>query len=222
MSIMNRKKIILLSAIILTVIAGSSFTITFLVDQNSQKENPIYLSDSGELTISNDIGNVSNIEITNKIKDLAVSFEFLPENSPLIVNATWKYTFTESLFVSNNPLQIEISNETEEDILYIIFDEKLNSFFPNLQNWECLIQISQDFEKYSFLSNSKAGNINFNCDLDIIFEKFEIKTTSGEIDVHLNHTQIDNDIILESKSGDIDLWMDFTPIVRECTIRSDF
>ena len=52
---MNRKKTIILSALILTFIAGSSFTITYLVDQNNQKETPIYIYDSGAISIINDI-----------------------------------------------------------------------------------------------------------------------------------------------------------------------
>ena len=218
---MNRKKTIIISAIILTFIAGSSFTITFIVDQNNQKENPIYIADSGAISIINDIKNVSNIEISNNVKDLAVSFEFLPENSPLLVNATWNYTFTDSLFVSDNPIQIEIFNETEDNILYLTFDENLNSFFPNLQNWECIIQISQDFDSYCFLSDSKEGDIYFDCDLDIAFEKFEIYTTTGEIEVHLIHSKIENDIILESKSGEIYLWMDLLPIGGNLICESD-
>ena len=205
---MSRKKTIILSAIILAIIAGSSFTITFLVDQNNQKENPIYITDSGEYIITNDINNVSNIDITNKIKDLAVSFEFLPKNSPLLLNVTWNYTYTESIFVSDKPIQIEITNENENNILYIIFDENLNSFFPNLQEWECIIKISQDFETYSFLSDSKKGDITFKCDTDLIFDKFEFYSTTGKIKVELNNTVMNSDMYFESTEGDIELIMD--------------
>jgi hypothetical protein len=218
---MNRKKTIIFSAIILTFLIGASFTITYLVDQNNQKENPIYITDSGAISIINNIDNVSNIEINNKIKDLAVSFEFLPDNSPLLIKATWNYTYTKSIFVPDNPIQIEISNETEDNVLQITFDENVNIFFPNLQDWECVIQITQDFEIYRFSSDSKGGDIDFFCDLDITFETFEISTTTGEIYVQLNHSKIENDINLESKSGDIYLWMDLLPIGGNLICYSD-
>ena len=126
--------------------------------------------------------------------------------------------------VAGKKWQIEITNETENNILYLIFDEDLNSFFPNLENWECTIKLSQNFDTYSFLSDSKKGDIIFKCDIDLTFDRFEFYTTTGDIEVELNHTVMNSDMYFESTEGDIELIMDLMLITGNifCETKSGF
>ncbi len=151
---------------------------------------------------------LQNIEISNNIKNLSVSFEFLPENSPLILNATWNYIYTESTDVLANPIQIEISHKTENNVFFLTFNEYINGSLPDLQNWECTIKLSQNFEDYSFKGDSEEGDVFFKCYYDLVFDKFEFHSTTGRIKVELNHTLMNFDMFFESTEGDIDLFMD--------------
>ncbi|MFX0037611.1 MAG: hypothetical protein ACFE9I_18480 [Candidatus Hermodarchaeota archaeon] len=149
---------------------------------------------------------VSNIKINNQIKFGELEFQLLPASSENILEADWSVDYNgiyeKNKFViidyeqSNSDLEINISNGIKiADGNYKQIDLALN------------ISINPSYDNYSFISLNGFANLKLSV-FDINFKTFEITSTSGNIDVQINKSVIQDDFRIDSTSGKIDLKLD--------------
>ncbi len=156
---------------------------------------------SGNFEISIEGINVSNLEIDNQIQKGNINFMTLPKNSSNILEAEW--TFNYKGFNDPNNFII-IAYEEQQSILKITCS--LNQP-DDITNLELNITFNQNYNNYSFTSDSGNANIKFNSHA-LNYSIFEIETSSGNIDVKLNISSIYNDFKIATVSGTIDLFLD--------------
>ncbi|HUW89554.1 MAG TPA: hypothetical protein VMV43_03465 [Candidatus Nanopelagicaceae bacterium] len=203
---MEKKVIIVISLVL--VISFSVVGATIFIFYEDSKET------SGYYEISTEGKIISELEIDNQIKKGNINFMTLSENSSNILEAEWTINYKGF----NDPEKfIVITYEEQQSILKIfsalnmpddIIDLDLNIFFnPNFNN-------------YSFKSDSGNGNIKFNTH-KINYSVFEIKTSSGNVDVQLNKSSIYNDFKISTNSGDINLILDHSIFSKDFLCTSD-
>ncbi|MBY9015477.1 MAG: hypothetical protein KGD68_07280 [Candidatus Lokiarchaeota archaeon] len=203
---MEKKSIIVISLVL--IIGFSVAGTTIFIFYESSKEVSGYYEISGEGIF------FSDIEINNQIQKGNINFMTLSKNSSNILEAEWTINYKGF----NDPEKfIVITYEEQQPILKIfstinkpddIIDLDLTIFFnPNYNN-------------YSFKSDSRNGNIKFNT-YKINYSVFEIKTSSGNVDVQLNKSSIYNDFKISTISGDTNLILDHSIFSKDFICTSD-
>jgi len=201
------KIIISLVLIISFSVAGTSI---FIFNESSK-------TTSGYYEISSEGKTVSEIEIDNQIQKGNINFMTLSKNSSNILEAEWTINYKGF----NDPSKfIVITYEEQQSVLKIV--SALNK--PNdILYLDLTIFFNPNYSNYSFKSDSGDGNINFNTH-NINYSIFEIKTSSGNVDVQLNKSSFYSDFKISTTSGDTNLILDHLIFTRDfiCTSDSGF
>ncbi len=214
------KKSIKIFALLLisgTIIAGFALS-TFLIFYEDIEEI------KGSFEIFRRDHEVSKIELYNNVKIGSIDFKLLPESSTKIIEAFWEIKYETVLFESGL-ISFDISNRTNGDILEIYFEiEGLEyAITREFTLWNITVGISSNYDLYNFTSDSEAGSVNFDA-YGIDFGKFEVKTTTGNVDIDLNRSIIFNDFKIDTMSGEQFLTLDFISIDGDivCSSTSGF
>ena len=143
---------------------------------------------------------VSKIEIYNDVKMGEININMLPENSYDILKANWNFTTSNGY----GPAEEIVTYRKEGDSLkiFIKFEED-----ESIANLNFNIFINPNYQLYDLISDNNAANIGIKAK-SINFSRFEVTTTTGEIDIYLDYICIYNDLIVTSTSGQIlfDCW----------------
>ncbi|NVM43746.1 MAG: hypothetical protein HWN79_02425 [Candidatus Lokiarchaeota archaeon] len=70
-----------------------------------------------------------------------------------------------------------------------------------------IVAFNPSYSSYSFISNSEKGNVNFNA-FDINIKDFYLRTSSGELNIKINNSIIENNFEVSSNTGNIELMLD--------------
>ncbi|MHA1986557.1 MAG: hypothetical protein ACW98D_07960 [Promethearchaeota archaeon] len=203
---MVKKKIILISLVL--IIGFSGLGTTIFVFYENPKEN------SGYFEISKEGIDVSAIEIDNKIQKGNIDILTLPENSSNLFEAEWTINYKgfnePNSFINirfeaeNSILRIFTTLSAPDDILYL----------------DLSIAFNPTYDNYSFKSDGRTCNINFNTH-QVNYSAFEIKTSSGTIDIKLNKSSFYDDFKIASGSGVINLILDHSIFYKDFTCTSE-
>lgn len=156
---------------------------------------------SGYYEISKEGITISEIEIDNHIQKGDVNFMTLAKNSSNILEANWAVDYTG--FSDPNDFVV-ITYEEQQSVLKITCT--LNN--PDeIIDLDLTILFNANYNNYSFKSNSGPGNLKINTHT-INFSVFEVKASSGNIDVQLNKSSFYSDFKISTTSGDINLILD--------------
>ena len=203
---MNKKGIIVIS---LALIIGFSVvgTTIFIFSQDSKETSGYYeISAEGKV--------VSKIEIDNQIQKGNINFMTLPENSSNILEAEWTINYKGF----NDPENfIVITYVEQQPSLKILSTLNMPDDIINL---DLNISFNPNYYNYSFKSDSGSCNLKINTH-KINYSVFEIKTSSGNVDVQLNKSSIYNDFKISTTSGVINLILDHTIFSKNFLCTSD-
>jgi len=203
---MEKKKIILISLVLIIGFSGLGTTIFIFYDSSKKF--------SGYYEISKEGITISEVEIDNRIQKGNINFMILSKNSSNILEAEWTIDYKGF----NDPKTfIVISFEEELSILKIF--STLNAP-DDIIHLDLTISFNPNYNNYSFKSDSGNGNINFNTH-QINFSVFEIKTSSGNVDIKLNKSSIYNDFKISTISGEINLILDHLIFSKDFLCTSD-
>ena len=203
---MEKKRIIVIS---LVLIIGFSVAGTYIfIFYESSKDI------SGYYEISSEGKNISEIEIDNQIQKGNINFMTLSKNSSNILEAEWTIKYKGF----NDPKKfIVITYEEQESVLKIFCTINKPDDIIHL---DLTILFNPNYNNYSFKSDSGNGNIKFNTH-KINFSVFEIKASSGNVDVQLNKSSIYNDFKIATISGEINLILDHLIFSKDFLCTSD-
>ena len=203
---MEKKGIIVIS---LALIIGFSVvgTTIFIFSQDLKET-------SGYYEISTEGITISDIEIDNRIQKGNINFMTLPQNSSNVLEAEWTIKYKGF----NDPEKfIVITHEEQQPILKILSTLNMPDDVINL---DLNISFNPNYVNYSFKSDSGSGNIKFTTH-KINYSAFEIRTSSGNVDVQLNKSSIYNDFKVSTTSGDINLILDHSIFSKDFICTSD-
>ncbi|MFX0026213.1 MAG: hypothetical protein ACFE8M_07345 [Candidatus Hermodarchaeota archaeon] len=183
--------------IIASIVIGSTF---FLLYTLNSKE----FSDSYE--ISSEKIDISEIEINNQIQKGNINLVQSVGKPANIFEAKWELSY-KGIY---NPNEIIIiSYEVNISVLKIYIYSYLDgqALDKDVEYSNLTLYINPNYDLYGFSSNSKKGNIKINMN-DINISIFEIETSSGNIDVQLNNSDIYDKFRISTVSGTINLILD--------------
>lgn len=190
---MKRKDIIIISLFFIIVLSVAVPNVFIFYDKTKNA--------SGNFEISMQGINVSDIEINNQIQKGNINFMTLAKNSSNILEANWAIDYTG--FSDPNDFVV-ITYEKQQSVLKILCT--LNN--PDeIIDLDLTILFNANYNNYSFKSNSGPGNIKINTHT-INFSIFEVKASSGNVDVQLNKSSFYSDFKISTTSGDINLILD--------------
>ncbi len=197
--ILQKKGIKLL--FVVTIIASISIGITiFLVYMQSSKEISDFYEISGEEI------DVSEIEIDNQFQIGDITLVQSIQDPLNIFEAEWKIIY-KGIY---NPSEIiTISYELNVSIIkiYIYSDLDEQALDKDIGFSNLTLFINPNYDLYGFRSNSKKGNIQINTN-NISISVFKIETSSGNVDIQLNNSDIYNEFRISTTSGTINLILD--------------
>jgi len=203
---MEKKGKIILSLVLIISfsIAGTSI---FIFHESSK-------TTSGYFEISSEGINVSEIEIDNQIQKGNINFMTLSKNSSNILEAEWTIDYKGF----NDPKKFIVITYEEQQSTLKIFST-LNKP-DDIIHLNLTIFFNPNYNNYSFKSDSGKCNLKFNTHT-INFSVFEIKASSGNVDVQLNKSSIYNDFKISTISGDINLILDHLTFSKDFLCTSD-
>jgi hypothetical protein len=203
---MEKKAKILVSFSLIVGLSIAGTTI-FIYYESSKK-------DSGYYEITKEGKTISEIEIDNQIQKGNINFTTLSKNSSNILEAEWTIEYKGF----NDPKKfIVITYEEQQPILKIVCSLKNSDDVIDL---DLTILFNPDYYNYSFKSDSGNGNIQFNSH-NINFSVFDIKASTGNVDVQLNKSSFYNDFKISTISGDINLILDHSNFSKDLLCTSD-
>ncbi len=203
---MEKKVIIALSLVL--IIGFSIVGASVFISYESSKEI------SGYYEISGEGKDISEIEIDNQIQKGNINFMTLPENSSNILEAEWTINYKGF----NDPKEFIAITYVEQQSVLKIFSTI--NYPADVIHLDLTILFNPNYINYSFKSDSGNGNIEFNTH-KINYSVFEIKTSSGNVDVQLNKSSIYNDFKISTISGDINLILDHSIFSKDFLCTSD-
>jgi len=204
--IMEKKGKIVISLVLIVGLAITGTSI-FIFHESSKNVSGYYeISEEGKI--------ISDIEIDNQIQKGNINFMTLSKNSSNILEAYWTIDYT-GFNDPNNFIVI-----TYEEQLSIL---KISSTLNNPEeiiHLDLTILFNPNYNNYSFKSNSGPGNLQFNTHA-INYTFFEIKASSGYLDVQLNKSSFYNDFKISTTSGEINLILDHSIFSKDFLCASD-
>jgi len=203
---MEKKGIIVIS---LALIIGFSVvgTTIFIFYEDSKETSGYY-----EISMEGKI--ISDIEIDNQIQKGNINFMTLSKNSSNLLEAEWTINYKGF----NDPEKFIVITYEEQQSILKIFSTLNNP--DEILDLDLNISFNPNYINYSFKSDSGNGNIKFNTH-KINYSVFEIKTSSGNVDVQLNKSSIYDDFKISTVSGDIDLILDHSIFSKDFLCTSD-
>jgi len=206
---MEKKGKIVISLVLIVGLAITGTSI-FIFYENSKEV-------SGSYEISKEGINVSKIEIDNHIQKGDVNFMTLPKNSSNILEANWAINYKG--FSDPNDF-IVITIEEQQSVLKV---------FSTLNNPDEIIDLdltilfNPNYDNYSFKSDSGPGNLKINTH-QINYSFFEVKSSSGILDIKLNKSSFYSNFKISTDSGDNNLVLDHLIFSKNfiCTSDSGF
>ncbi|MFX1407717.1 MAG: hypothetical protein ACFFC9_09425 [Promethearchaeota archaeon] len=201
-------KIVILAVIISSPIIGIS---SFLYISQKHFEDSYQISGEGIIA--------SQIIINNQIKVGDLQFQLLNSNSENILEAEWKVDYN-GIYDKKKFVIIDYIQEGSDLKINIYSDIHIGTGNYKQINIILDIYINPAYINYSFISDNEFANLEFKT-YGINFENFEIRSQSGNVDVQLNRSSIDNDFKITTTSGDIDLMLDFINFTNNFISSSD-
>ncbi|GAI67486.1 unnamed protein product, partial [marine sediment metagenome] len=202
-----KKKIVILISLVLIIGFSVVGTTIFIFSESSKKS-------SGYYEISSEGKDISDIEIDNQIKKGNINFMALSKNSSNILEAEWTIDYKGF----NDPKNFIVITYEEQDSTLKIFST-LNKP-DDILDLDLTIFFNPNYNNYSFKSDSGKCNIIFYTH-KINYSAFEIRTSSGNVDVQLNKSSIYNDFKVSTTSGDINLILDHSIFSKDFLCTSD-
>ncbi|MFX1470658.1 MAG: BF2992 family fimbrillin-A clan protein, partial [Promethearchaeota archaeon] len=196
-------KIVIIVAIISTPMIGTTL---FLYFSQKHYENSFHIMREG-IT-------VSNIKINNQIKFGELEFQLLSASSENILEVEWTVDYN-GIYEKNKFVIIDYKQNNSDLEINIYSGIKIADRNYKQIDLVLNVSINPTYDNYSFISLNELANLKLSV-FDIDFNTFEIKSTSGNVDVQINKSVIQNDFIIDSTSGNIDLKLD------HITFKNDF
>lgn len=195
----NKKEVKLIFTILIIASTVIGTPIFFIYMLSIKKISDFY-------EISGEEIDVSEIEIDNQIQIGDITLIQSIKNPLNIFEAKWKINY-KGIY---NPNEfIIISYEINSSLLkiYIYSDLDEQALDNDVKYSNLTLFVNPNYDLYGFGSNSRKGNIKINLyDINISF--FEIETSSGNIDVQLNNSDMYNKFRISTDSGIINLILD--------------
>jgi len=188
-------KIVILAIIISSPIVGIT---SFLYISKKNFESSYQISKVGITA--------SQIIINNQIKVGDLEFELLSISSENIIEANWTVDYNG---IYEKTKFVIIDYEEVGDNLEINIYSEIQIGTGNYKQIDIALDvyINPTYIHYSFISDNEFANLKLNF-YDIDFNTFEISSTSGNLDIQLNKSIIEDDFKINSISGEIDLMLD--------------
>ncbi len=145
----------------------------------------------------------SKIEIYNNVEMGEIKINNLPKNSVNILEANWNFDTVKGYGPTTNI----ITHSKIGNILKIFINLP---YHENISNVEFDIFINPNYELYDFISITGEANINIKL-MNMNFNRFEVSTTTGGINIDLTYIGFHNDHLVTSATGRI--WLDYWELV---------
>ena len=157
--------------------------------------------------------NVSEVEIINQVSIGDINFQVMNNPSSNIIELDWNIRYTGFYL----PLQCIIVKYAIESTKITISINTLKDV--NIESLNLIISINPLYI-YSFLSNSKIGNINFDI-YNVNIRNFYINSSSGELDIKLEHCNIYENFEISSETGRIETRLDHLVFFNDFVSKTD-
>jgi len=186
---------------VVTIIASISIGITiFLIYMQSSKKISDFYEISGEGI------DVSEIEINNQIQIGDITLVQSIQDPLNIFEAEWKITY-KGIYNPNEIIAISYELNVSVIKIYIYSDLDEQALDKDIGFSNLTLFINPNYDLYGFRSNSKKGNILINTQ-NINISIFEIETSSGDLNIQLNNSDIYDEFRISTTSGTINLILD--------------
>ncbi|WP_457556847.1 hypothetical protein [Candidatus Harpocratesius sp.] len=171
--------------------------------------SPTYFSGyegTGYHTIPKSANNITKISIELYADVGEFSFSLLPESSSNAIEIDWDYSyfFKSEYNSSEQPIIINIFNETRNGVLYytiiVNFEEELNIF--QLSNLDCRIKLAPGFSLYNITGNVKVGGINMDFN-NIQFGDIVLSSDTSSYECNIVDCNFTSYLSLKTKVGSI-------------------
>lgn len=194
---LKKIKILFLLGAIVSVVLLSTFFIIYTL--NVKEISEFYEVSSNHLEIT-------DIHINNHLSMGDVSIEQSIKNPNNVFEANWNINY-KGIYIPSE--MIIINYEVNMSIFKINIYGNLNeeSIDRDIIYSHLCLNINPDYQVYHFNSDSKKGNIKINTH-NINISTIEIESSSGNIDVQLNNSNILDDFGISTDSGIINLVLD--------------
>lgn len=145
---------------------------------------------------------VSEVEINNQVAAGDINIIELNRESINLIEADWNITHT-GLYVPQASIQLTYTIKGSRIIINInsLIDTK------DIVSLSLTVGFNPSYSIYSFISNTESGNVNINA-FDINIKDFYFRTSTGNLDIKMNNTSIENNFELSTDTGDIDVTLD--------------
>ena len=159
-------------------------------------------SGSGSTRISRFGIFASEVEINNHITVGDINIIQLNKESINLIEADWNITHT-GLYIPQVSIELTYTIKGSRIIIDINSIIDIN----DITSLSLIIAFNPSYSSYSFISNSEEANVNFNV-FDITIKDFYIRTSSGNLDIKMNNSIIENNFEILTDTGQIELMLD--------------
>ena len=159
-------------------------------------------SGTGSINIFRFRQDISEIEINNQVTVGNINIIELNKESINLLEVKWDIIHT-GLYLPQDSIQLTY---TIKDSCIII---NINSLIDvnHIVSLNLNISFNPTYTTYSFISNTQNGNVNFKA-FGINIKDFYLRTSSGNLDIKMNNTSIENNFEVSTDTGDIDITLD--------------
>ena len=194
---LKKIKILFLLGVIASAIILSTFIIIYTL--NVKQISEFYEVSSNQFEIT-------DIYINNHLNMGDVSIEQSIKNPTNVFEANWNINY-KGIYIPSE--MIIINYEVNMSVFKINIYSNLNeeSIDRDIVYSHFYLNINPNYQLYHFQSDSKKGNIKINTH-NIDISTLEIESSSGNIDVQLNNSNILDDFGISTDSGIINLVLD--------------
>ena len=173
------------------------FPITFIIISNLPAKNG-----TGSINIISSGKDVSEVEIRNQVAAGNINIIELNNDSINLLEVKWDIAHR-GLHLPQNAIQLTYTIENSCMIININSLVEINYIISLNLN----IFFNPTYTTYSFISNTQNGNVNFNAS-GINIKDFYFRTSSGNLNIKMNNTSIENNFEVSTDTGDIDVTLD--------------
>lgn len=191
-----RKKDFLTIILVFSIVIAI-FPTTFIILSNIPVKNG-----TGSIKISKFGKFVSEVEINNQVAIGDINIIELNKESINLIEVEWGITHT-GLYLPQISIQLTYTIKNSRIIINI------NSLvdIDHIVSLNLNVYFNPTYTTYSFISNTQKGNVNFNA-FDINIKDFYFRTSSGNLNIKLNKSNIENNFEVSTNTGDIELMLD--------------
>jgi len=156
--------------------------------------------------ISSEQIDISEIEIDNQFQIGDITVVQSIKKPVNIFEAEWKITY-KGIYNPNEIIIISYELNVSVLKIYIYSDINEQTLDRDVEYSNLTLFINPNYDLYGFRSNSKKGNIQINLH-NINISIFEIETSSGNLYIQLNNSDIYDEFRISTTSGTLNLFLD--------------